>query len=108
MPLEHLLARVLQSKALDLWIEGFACLSGRIEQTLPKSAKSILRRNVIGAGALCIKSKKLTLIKIQPEFAGPLFPEFSGEDLHVFRVVKFVNNFQPKKCFENIFKGQDT
>ena len=108
MPLEHLLALVLQSKALDLRIEGFPCLSGQIGQTLPKPAKSTLGRNVALAGVLYTKSKELALIKIQSEFASPLLPEFSGEDLHVFRVVKFVDNFQPKKCFENIFKGQNT
>jgi len=108
MPLEHLLARVLQSKALDLRIEGFPCLPGRIGQTLLQSFKSTLGRNVVIAGVLYTKSKELALIKIQPEFASPLLPEFSGEDLHVFRVVKFVDNFQPKKRFENIFKGQNT
>jgi len=108
MPLEHLLARILQSKALHLRIEGFPCLSGQIGQTLLQSFKSSLGRNFVIAGVLYTKSKELALIKIHPEFASPLLPEFSGEDLHVFRVVKFVDNFQPKKCFENIFKGQNT
>jgi len=93
MPLEHLSACALQSKAPNLRIEGFSCLSGQIGQNLPQSFISILGRNVVVADALHIKSKKLTLIKIQPKFTSPLLPEFSGEDLHVFRVVKFVNNF---------------
>ncbi len=53
------------------------------------------------------KVSKLFLIKIYSKFTGPALPKFPGQILHIDRGVKFVNNFQPKKGLENIFKSQD-